>query len=300
MFFIPIFAAIGLGLFFLIADAKCKHDVKESYRRLEKYKHKEIQLESNVITYVDRGKGDVVLSIHGICGGYDQGVDTAGHLLPKYRVIAPSRFGYLGSSIPADPSPKEQAKVFAELLDSLEIDKVYLLGASTGGTIAIRFALDYPERTKGLILYSSTPPSIRKPKLLPNYAGQPKAICSNFGMYMASLFFKPSMSIARDAVYSMLPVSDRRDGIINDGSVTNLDMALNFDEYRIEDLKIPTLIFHAKNDKLSKYKLMEQGARRFPNNTFITFETGGHMLEECGRMIVEAETAFFGQASEEE
>ena len=47
-----------------------------------------------------------------------------------------------------------------ELLDKLGIDKVYLLATSAGGSIAIRFALDYPERTRGLILYCSAMPLV--------------------------------------------------------------------------------------------------------------------------------------------
>lgn len=50
-------------------------------------------------------------------------------------------------------TPAEQATAYVELLDKLGIDRVYLLATSAGGSVAIRFALDYPERTKGLILY---------------------------------------------------------------------------------------------------------------------------------------------------
>ena len=42
---------------------------------------------------------------------------------------------------------KEEVQACVELLDKLGIDKVYLLATSAGGSIAIRFALDYPERT---------------------------------------------------------------------------------------------------------------------------------------------------------
>lgn len=47
-----------------------------------------------------------------------------------------------------------------KLLNQLEIDKTYVLGTSAGGTIAIKFALKYPERTKGVILYCSSCPTL--------------------------------------------------------------------------------------------------------------------------------------------
>lgn len=298
MIFIPIFTAIGLGLFFLIADGLCSGAVKKSYKRLETYHHKEIQLDGLNVTYVDRGKGEAILSVHGICGGYDQGFDTAGHLARRFRVIAPSRFGYLGSDLPGDPGPKEQAKVFASLLDALDIDKVYLLGASAGGTVAIRFALDYPDRVKGLILYSTAAPLIEKPKHYTKYEGPPAFLCNNYGMWLASLFFKQTMSFKRETIYTMLPITDRRDGIINDASVTNPDMARNFDEYTIENLQSPVIIFQAKNDKMAKYKLITKSLHRFKNHTFVVFDTGGHMLDGRGKEIDEELETFFPRANE--
>jgi len=293
MVLIPIFTAIGLGLFFLIADNMCNRSVKKANKRLENYKHKEIKLSSGNVTYLDRGKGEAILSVHGICGGYDQAFETARPLVSEHRIIAPSRFGYLGSEMPADSSPKEQAKVFAELLDALEIDKVYLMAASAGGTVALRFALDFPERTKGLILYSSAPPYPAKPKHYPKYSGPPVGACNNLGMFLLSLYFKPVMSIEREEIYTMLPISERRNGIINDATITNPDMAKNYDDYIIENISVPTLIFQAKNDKLSNFKQMEKCVHRFPDHKFVAFDKGGHMLVGCSKVIGEELKAFF-------
>ena len=45
-------------------------------------------------------------------------------------------------------------------------------------------------------------------------------------------------------------------------SITYPDMARNFEDYPIEDLQIPTLIFHAKDDKLARYNDTERAWRR--------------------------------------
>jgi pimeloyl-ACP methyl ester carboxylesterase len=295
MVLIPIFTAIGLGLFFLIADGMCNRAVKKAKKRLETYKHKETQLSGGTVTYIDWGKSkaDAILSIHGILGGYDQGFETARPLLSGHRVIAPSRFGYLGSEMPKDPSPKEQARVFAELLDTLEVDQVCLLAASSGGAAAIRFALDYPERTKGLILYSSAVLFAEKPKHYPKNIGPISVACNNLSMFLMSLYFKQVLSIEREEIYTMLPINEKRSGIINDARVTNQDMAKNFDDYIIENISVPALIFHTKNDKLSKFKLIEKGIQRFPDCKFVVFEKGGHMLEGCGKEIGEELKEFF-------
>lgn len=212
-----------------------------------------------------------------------------------YRIIAPSRFGYLGSDVLGNGTPAEQAAAYIELLDDLGIEKVYLLATSAGGSIAIRFALDYPERTKELILYCSAMPIMEKPERYAEYAGPPAFLCNDYAMFLISPLFKPIMGIEPSTIYSMLPVRDRKDGVILDASITNPDMARNFEDYPIEDLQVPTLIFHAKDDKLASYTDTEKVISRFPNCTFISFESGGHLLSGHGKEIKKAVSEFISK-----
>jgi pimeloyl-ACP methyl ester carboxylesterase len=283
MVFIVIAAAIAV--FLIVQYTLCAGAVKNGYLRLKTYNAQEIALGYGAMTYADTGKGEVVLSVHGITGGYDQAVDAASYMASDCRIIAPSRFGYLGSDMPAEPVPREQAKAFCGLLDALGIEKVYVGGESAGGTIAIRFALDYPERTKGLILFSSATPLTEKPDEWTEYQGPPSFLCNDFGMWLLHPFFEPIMGMDSDTIYTMLPMGERKDGIVNDATVTNPDMAAHYDDYPIESLQVPTLIFQSKDDKMTKYELMEAAAPRFPDCTFIGFDTGGHLMTGHGDEI---------------
>jgi pimeloyl-ACP methyl ester carboxylesterase len=285
----------AIAAFLLIQYELCSRAVQDGFQRLETYHPKEIELEYGTMTYVDQGSGDAILSIHGISGGYDQAFDSVAGKASEYRIIAPSRFGYLGSDTPKAPTPKEQAKAFAELLDALEIDQAYLLATSAGGTVAIRFALDYPERTKVLILYSTAAPLAEKPKSYQEYQGPPAFLCNNFGMWLLRPFFKPIMGMEPDTIYDMLPITERHDGMVTDAAVTNPDMAKNFDEYPIEIIQAPILIFQAKDDAISKYEAIEKSIHRFPNCTFIAFETGGHLMEGHGEEIDAALDKFLNE-----
>ena len=51
--------------------------------------------------------------------------------------------------------------------------------------------------------------------------------------------FEPIMGMEPSTIYSMLPVNDRKDGVILDASVTNPDMARDFGDYPIEDFQVP-------------------------------------------------------------
>jgi pimeloyl-ACP methyl ester carboxylesterase len=284
--------AAAIAVFLIVQYIICIGAVKNGYRRLETYNAQEIQLGYGTMTYVDTGEGEVALSVHGIAGGYDQAVDAASYMASNCRIIAPSRFGYLGSDMTADPSPSKQAEAFRELLDALDIEKAYVVGESAGGTVAIRFALDYPERTKGLILFSSAPPLTEKPDEWTEYQGPPSFLCNDVGKWQLHPFFDPIMGMDSDTIYTMLPIGERKDGIVNDATVTNPDMAAHYDDYPIESLQVPTLIFQSKDDKMTKYELMEAAAPRFPDCTFIEFDTGGHLMTGHGDEIKAALASF--------
>lgn len=281
-----------LAIYLIVQGIQCNMAVKEGKERLVTYGAKTANLSYGNMTYVDRGEGEIILSVHGIFGGYDQAYDTCKNFSSDYRIIAPSRFGYLGSDILGNGTPAEQVFAYVELLDELGIDKVYLLATSAGGSIAIRFALDYPERTKGLILYCSAMPYAEEPKKYSEYAGPPAFLCNDYAMFFISPLFEPIMGMESSTIYSMLPVEDRKEGVILDASVTNPDMARNFDDYEIESLQVPSLILHAKDDKLANYEDTLNALGRFPNCKFISFETGGHMMVGHSKEIEKAVSEF--------
>lgn len=277
-----------LAAYLIIQGIRCSAAVEAGKERLSTYGAKTVTLSYGNMSYVDKGEGETILSVHGIFGGFDQAYDTCKDFSSDYRIIAPSRFGYLGSDVLGNGTPAEQATAYVELLDELEIDKVYLLATSAGGSVAIRFALDYPERTNGLILYCSAMPYKEKPKSFPEYAGPPAFLCNDYAMFLISPLFSPVMGMEPSTIYSMLPCSSRKNGVILDASVTNSDMARNFDSYPIEDLQVPTLIFQAKDDKLINYADTENAVKRFQNCTFLSFENGGHLMVGHEEEIKEA------------
>lgn len=284
-----------LAIYFSVQGIRCNMAVKDCKERLATYGAKTASLSYGNMTYVDCGEGETILSVHGIFGGYDQAYDTCKDFSSDYRIIAPSRFGYLGSDISGEGTPAEQASAYVELLDKLEIDKVWLLATSAGGSVAIRFALDYPERTKGLILYCSAMPYTEKPVKYFEYAGPPAFLCNDYAMFLISPLFEPIMGMESSTIYSMLPVADRKEGVIIDSSVTNPDMARDFEKYKVEDLQVPSLILHAKDDKLASFEDTLNALNRFPNCRFISFETGGHMMVGHSNEIKKAVSEFISE-----
>jgi len=282
--------------FLTVQAIRCHIAVAESRTRLAEYGAETATLSYGNMTYIDnKNDGKIILAVHGIFGGYDQGYDACKDFADDYRIISPSRFGYLGSDVSGGGTPAEQAAAYVELLDKLGVDKVYLLATSAGGAPAIRFALDYPERTKGLILYCSAMPYTEKPEKYAEYAGPPAFLLSDYAMFLMSPFFEVIMGLPPSTIDGMLPVAERKEGVVSDASLINPDMARNFDDYNIESLQIPTLIVHAKDDKMADFSQVEKAVTRFPNCTLVAFETGGHLMTGNDEAIYKAVTGFINE-----
>ena len=259
-------------------------DMRRAYKRLEQYETTSFKSGFGWMTYVDEGFGEAILISHGIFGGYDQGmVSLKGMVGDDYRKIALSRFGYLGSDLPEAPTPQNQARVFEELLDRLNIEKAFILATSAGGAAAISFALGYPERTKGLILVSSGVPSGKIAPEQAKPAGPPRALLSEFPIWLSTKFLGPIFGLTfgskvdKEFLQTMLPIKPRRKGIETDAELTNLDMDLHYENYPLEEINVPILVIHAKDDPMAKFDSVEKFIIRTHPETVI-FETGGHLL----------------------
>jgi hypothetical protein len=113
-----------------------------------------VQTAAGPIEYATSGSGQPVLALHGTAGGWDQGLNAASGITPYgYRVIAPSRFGYLRTPWRGDASPVLEADTWAMLLDSLGIDRVAVMSWSAGAAPAMQFALRHPERVSKLVFF---------------------------------------------------------------------------------------------------------------------------------------------------
>ncbi|GAB6898937.1 alpha/beta fold hydrolase [Kineosporia succinea] len=113
--------------------------------------------DTHVIYHV-AGSGPVMIAHSGGPGvGYAYLRSTA--LEEHFTMIYPEPLGTGASGpLPGKATYDDTyADVLQALVDHLGIERAHLLGHSHGGVVAQRFALRFPERVAGLVLYSSTP-----------------------------------------------------------------------------------------------------------------------------------------------
>jgi len=104
--------------------------------------------------YTLSGSGPLtVVLTHGLAAGEAIWGRQVEALAPHYRVLTWDLRGH-GRSAP-NPAPctiDDLAGDLRSVLDAAGVDRAVVLGHSAGGVVAMRFALDHPERTAGLVL----------------------------------------------------------------------------------------------------------------------------------------------------
>ena len=84
----------------------------------------------------------------------DMHLALAEHLAARRRIILVDRpgLGFSARRAEEGASPAYQAAVLRDVLDRLGVERAILVGHSWSGALALTFALDFPERTAGLVL----------------------------------------------------------------------------------------------------------------------------------------------------
>ncbi len=241
------------------------------------------------IEYAEWGEGRPMLLSHPLFGGFDMMTDFAvTYIGAGHRFVAPSRFGYLGSSLPPSAMPADQADAYARLLDALDIQATAVFGYSGGGPSAIQFALRHTERTTALILLASA---------LPGKAGAPpRAVAQAFfgsdrlfwilkscapGLFARILGmpkgYRPTPE-ERESLHQIMdaffPIHPRKRGVLFDMYVSNPDVQT----CALEQLSVPTLIINAKDDGLSAFGNAVQASTRISRSKLLAIDRGGHLL----------------------
>jgi pimeloyl-ACP methyl ester carboxylesterase len=286
----------------VVLTRRYRRDLKDAVARLGTVERHLLATRWGAVEYAERGTGEPVLVVHGIFQTCVGGLLCVRDLLTDRRVIAPSRFGYLGSSMPPHATPAAQSDAFAALLDALGIATIDVVAVSAGATSALQLVLRHPKRVKHLAV------------LVGNLPGSPTAVVQPFSVKLSNRqlpmwafkTFAPSamarlvaavpkefvMSVedarfVAEFVDSLFPVM--RDGYDFDACVSNADV----NDYNLEAIQVPTLMFHTKDDQLASHAASKRAAGRIPGARFVSLESGGHLMLGQTKVVHDELAAFF-------
>lgn len=283
-----------VAIFFLLSYLRFHQEITEARQRFGGMGSQVMETARGPMEFTTDGEGYPVIVVHGVWGGFDQGLFEAQRNFGlKYRSIVVSRFGYLRTPMPESATPALQADAYEALLDGLGIERAAIIGISAGGTSAIQFALRHPDRCTALILKSTNVPKNQPP---PSGFGQfiiGSLAESDFLLWLIMTYSPGTMmslaGIPEELQWNLtesdrkdfaelsrtfLPTSLRAKGIIFDIYTSNPDI----DSYPLEKISVPTLILHARDDPMPPYMQAKGMAKRIPHAEFVGYSTGGHIL----------------------
>jgi len=210
-----------------------------------------VEVNGITIYYEVHGIGEPLVIIAGLSIDLTALEGFVSQLSQRYQVIAFDNRGAGRSDKPDIPySIEMMADDTAGLLGALHIGRAHVMGVSLGGRIAIALMLKHPDLVKSLILVST---GARVPNSL-------------FRRLLFFLFEIPRRVGALGKKYPQPYYAYLRQRRASQSyDATN----------RLHEIHAPTLILHAKNDRLAPYELAEKMHTEIAGSKMITFK-GGH------------------------
>jgi pimeloyl-ACP methyl ester carboxylesterase len=272
-----------------------------------------VETASGPVEYTELGNpaGPVVLVAHGAPGGYDQAALLGENLARNgFRVLAPSRPGFLRTPLSTGLLFDDQADALAAFLDKLGVRQAAVLGFSTGAQVAARFGLRHPERATAVVLVAPVTrpyqpdPFTERNRILPDAAlfkttgdmgswllerevrDDPRDVLAAVldvdtslgdGARRAVEDFvladAAQLGFLRGLVGTQAPLSPRETGTRND-----LVLVRALESVPYENLQPPVLLVHGTADAAAKWTDLQPITERLPSAKVFAVKDAGQIV----------------------
>jgi pimeloyl-ACP methyl ester carboxylesterase len=241
-----------------------------------------VQLPNRVkLPYVEQGNssGFPLILLHGYADSWHSFERVLPHLPESIRTFALTQRGHGDASRPkAGYRTHDFAADLVAFMDALHLNAAVIAGGSSGGFVARRFAIDYPQRTSGLVLIGS-PLTLRdKPSVLELWdttiSRLTDPIAPDFVRdFMESTFAQPvPQAFLETLVQESLKVPARVwrvtfEGLLEDDSLEELNK-----------IKAPTLIVWGDQDTTVPRSDQEAFLTAIADSRLVVYPGAGHAL----------------------
>lgn len=268
---------------FRIAVGRAQYRMLTSIgKRLLGLRETEVTVEGARIPVWSRpGKGTPLVLVHGF-GANKEGWLTLIANLRGRPVIALDLpgFGRASRIGPDRATAVHQARAIKGVLDQLGVNRAALVGSSMGGGIALRFAHDYPDHTRAVVLLGSVGPTVDKSPLLEALdRGENPLLPGTHDEYMAMIDFVTHKKpwIPR-SIASYLAA---------DQSARKTDLTGIFAGWRAQDelemeaalgrVKAPVLVIHGERDRVIDLSTARALTKHLENSKLLVLPGVGHV-----------------------
>lgn len=231
-------------------------------------------LEHNGIRFARQatGPGEPLVLLHGLGGDRSGALELADDVVGWQRIAHDQR-GH-GDTEPVGPEASYDFGVFAAdllaLLDDLGAGRAVVVGVSMGAGVALRFALDHPERTRALVLVRPAWIEVPLTENLAPYveiAGSLRSMPTGeaIAAFQSSDQYKRVLSVSRHAGESLLSQFTRPKAVERAVRLDRMPRSVPFsDPAELSLLTRPTLVVGCPRDPLHPLDFAETWARLIP------------------------------------
>jgi 3-oxoadipate enol-lactonase len=216
-------------------------------------------------------KPEPVVLIHGNDESSVEWYAWVPRMAQVYRLIRPDLPGLGHSNIPRgfEYSQANLASFVTQVMDKAGVESAHIIGAKTGGTVAMRFAADYPKRTRALVVVSGpfSPLAIANPSPVPQLDRLGSKASKEMVEYWNTLFSRPD----REGVKGL------------SRSLSNFDLAK---EGVLQRITAPTLVITADRSKMHSPEKARSYQAQIPNSRLVVIRSDAYHIaaanaDEC-------------------
>ena len=174
----------------------------------------------------------------------------------------------------SDLTIEGEVATLCALLDELGLERVSLLGGSSGGCTAIAFAAAFPERVERLVLYGSYPngAEIAAPVVTDAILAEVHAHWGLGSRLLSSIFLGNAESAEHERFAQL-----QREAATAETAAALLSLAYRLDvRAHLPLVRRPAVVVHRRNDRAVPYWLGREIAAAIPGSTFVPLSGSAH------------------------
>ncbi|MEM1345191.1 MAG: alpha/beta hydrolase [Pseudomonadota bacterium] len=256
-----------------------------------------VTVEDRRIHYWEQGEGQPVVLVHGASGNLrDWTFDLAGPLSQNYRVIAFDRpgLGYSERPLRDGWDPRVQARLLHGATAKLGAERPIVVGHSWGGALAMAWALQYPEGTRGVVPVSAVTIPYGGLARMVYALGLSDLIVEAYSDNLVerareggikdfiARVFRPQKVPEGYVEYIGAPLALRADTLrANAEDLQNINVALRRMQGGYERLQVPVEIIHGQRDFIDWDDQAKILAERVPQSRLTLLPGVGHMAHHA-------------------
>lgn len=259
------------------------------------FENKYVELDAGQMHYVDEGKGDIILFVHGTPAWSFLYREHIAELSTKYRCIAIDHIGFGLSEKPEtfDGKPQSHSKNLTEFIEKLELKEITLVVHDFGGPIGLSSAIQNHNRIKQVVMFNTwlwetknNPEAQKIDKIMNSGIGKFLYLRMNFSpKFLLKKGFHEKKNLSKKVHQQYIKPFPNKSSRI---SLLNLGKSLvgSSDFYQEQWLNLdkleqkPWLILWGTKDEFITMKYLQKWENRLPQAKVKQFDCGHFVQEE--------------------